>query len=466
MRLWNEFLKRKEQSIGATTVHKWLTSLKIINYDAANLYLEAQDTFQAQWFEEYLRPTLKSEFVNENNRPIKVHIQIKHKKEPSEKSLSKVLSPDQYHPVIDSIDPGYTLESFVRSDQNRILLKLIESFQSLDGKKSPLYNPIYIYGSEGLGKTHLLQAAFQLLEAQNKKVRYTKLLTFMDNMVKAMKESKMSEFRKFYRNVDILIVDDIHQLSHKNATQEEFFHTFNALHIEGKQILLSSVCSPQQLVAIEPRLMSRFEWGIVLPLNNPTKQDLSNILQEKLKQLQFPLSSPVKEYLIKKFKSPLLLQKALSALILRAHLRLPQGKKLKSINLTIPSIELLLTDLIQLEESEKVTPERIVEKIAHYFGIRNQDILGKSQSRECAWPRQICMFFFREILQMPYMQIGRYFERDHSTVMSGIKQVHKNLKNPDNESFKLISGLRESIAPSYLSSKKPTSLLKKLTNQG
>lgn len=446
MRLWNEFLKKKEQSVGPSTVQKWLSTLKVVNYDAANLYLEAQDTFQAQWFEEYIRPTLKSDLINENNRPIKVHIQIKNKQQLSHKNNSKLLLTDQYRPVLDPIDPQFTLDYFVQSEPNKILIKLIESLKQFNSKAPPLYNPIYIYGEEGLGKTHLLQAAFTLLKAQNYQVLYAKLPTFMDNMVRAMKESKMSEFRKFYRHVDVLIVDDIHLLSHKSATQEEFFHTFNALHIEGKQILLSSRTSPQRLKAIEPRLMSRFEWGIVLPLNLPGKQDFFHILESKLSQLQFPLSNPVKEYLVKQFsKSPLLLQKALSALVLRAHLRLPQGKKLKSTQLTLPTVELLISDLIQTQENSKLTPDKIIDKVAHFFSVRQQDILGKSQSREFAWPRQICMFFFREILQMPYMQIGRFFARDHSTVMSSVKQVEKNLKSPDHESAKLISGLRESL---------------------
>lgn len=447
MRSWNEFLEKKEESLGKGTIDKWLKSLKVLNYDAANLYLEATDTFQAQWFDEYIRPCLKDELRNENNRQIKVHVQVANKSAQI-KSPKFSESVDQYQPFNDPIDPLHTLDQFVYSDQNKILLKLFSDFESFTKTSTPIYNPIYIYGSQGVGKTHLLQSVYHLLKNQELRVHYVRLKTFMNNMVKAIKASKMSLFRSFYRDVDALIIDDIHDLSHKSATQEELFHTFNALHIEGKQLILASNCNPQQLKAIEPRLMSRFEWGIVLPLNKPQEPELKAILDSKIKQLNFPLDAHAKDFLVKRFsKSPQTLQRAFSALVLRAHLKLPQGKKLKSSYLNSQSMELLLSDLIQEQEEEKVTTDRILDKVSHYFGIRHQDILGKSQSRECAFPRQICMYFCREFLKMPFMQIGRFFSRDHSTVMSSVKQVQKSLSNPEQDASKVVLALQEAILP-------------------
>lgn len=447
MRSWNEFLERKQQELGKETVDKWLKTLKILNYDAANLYLEASDSFQALWFDEYIRPTLKTVFRNENNRQIKVHIQVANKSLPVKKEKVEV-STDQYQPFRDPLDPQHTFDYFVQFEQNKILYKLFSDFENFTISSTPLYNPIYVYGASGVGKTHLLQAAYDLLNRQNLKVLYVKLPTFMNNMVKAIKASQMPLFRKLYRDIDALIVDDIDKLSHKNATQEEFFHTFNALHIEGKQIILGANCNPQQLKAIEPRLMSRFEWGIVLPLNQPKEPELRQILDTKIKQLNFPLNIHAKDFLIKRFSSsPQVLQRALSALVLRAHLKLPQSKKLKSSYINVQGIENLLSDLIHEQEEEKITTERILSKVSHYFGIRRQDILGKSQSRECAFPRQICMYFCRELLKMPYMQIGRFFSRDHSTVMSSVKQVQKTLKDPQNDSHKVILALKEAIIP-------------------
>lgn len=447
MRLWTDYLEKKEVTLGQKTVDKWLRSLKVKDYDAANLYLEASDTFQAQWFEEYIRPSLPLEFKSENGRQIKVHLEVQNRKniqaiEKDSKQKEDFSFPD------DSIEPQHTLESFVFNKKNRILQSLSEQFTSFSTTSLP-YNPIYIYGKKGLGKTHLLQAITHSLREQKVKAHYVRLTSFMDHMVKAMKTSKMLEFRKHYRACDVLLVDDLEHLSYKSATQEEFFHTFNALHNEGKQIVLGASYSPGQLKSIEPRLVSRFEWGIVLPLNPPEEPDLGRILDTKIKQLNFPLNSQAKNFLIKRFSNhPHILQKALNALVLRAHLRLPQGKKLKSSYLTTGSLEMLLSDFIQKQESVQINEERILSKVSHFFGLRRQDILGKSQSRECAWPRQICMYFFRELLKMPYMQIGRFFDRDHSTVMSSVRQVLKNLEDPSHESFKVVHALKEKITQS------------------
>ncbi|MCH9633708.1 MAG: Chromosomal replication initiator protein DnaA [Chlamydiae bacterium] len=452
MRSWNEFLIKKEATLGKETVDKWLKGFKVLNYDAANLYLEASDTFQAQWFDEYIRPSIKDDFRNENNRPIKVHIQVANKSSQRPEVKHPELS-DQYRPFQDPLDPLNTLENFVQTDQNKILLSLLSDFATFSKDSTPHYNPIYIYGPRGVGKTHLLQSVAHLMKARELNVLYVRLKTFMQNMVKGIKASKMSEFRKLYRDVDALIIDDIEDLSHKNATQEELFHTFNALHIEGKQIILSSNCNPQQLKAIEPRLMSRFEWGIVLPLNPPKEIDLKKILNAKLQHFNFPLDPHAKDFLVKRFsKNPQVLQRALSALILRAHLKLPQGKKLRSSYINIESIELLLSDLLQEQADEKVTTDRIIEKVAHYFGIKRQDILGKSQSRECALPRQISMYFCREILKMPFMQIGRFFSRDHSTVMSSVKQIQKAIHSAEGDTSKVVLALQEAIMPYQKSS--------------
>lgn len=444
MRSWNDFLLLKEKELGRATIEKWLLSLKVLNYDAGNLYLEASDSFQAQWFDEYIRPSLKNDFCSESGRPIKVHVQVRNKAL-MPRPVKTEPEPHRYEPDLDPIDPQNTFDELIHFEQNKILFKLFGEFKNYS---APIYNPIYIYGMAGMGKTHLLQAAYHLLKDQNLNVLYVRLPTFMENMVKAIKASKMPEFRRFYRDVDVLIVDDIHQLSHKNATQEEFFHTFNALHIEGKQILLSANCNPQQLKAIEPRLMSRFEWGIVLPLNRPRDNELKEILDAKIKQLNFPLDDHAKDFLVKRFsKSPQVLQRALSALVLRAHLKLPQGKKLKSSYLSAQSMELLLSDLIQEQEQATVSSDRILDKVANYFGIKRADILGKSQSRDCALPRQISMYFCRELLKMPFMQIGRLFSRDHSTVMSSVKQVQKGLKDPENNLSSTMVALQELIVP-------------------
>lgn len=450
MQAWDEYLKALEQDLGKETIDRWVRCLKVLNFDAANLYLEAPDSFQAQWFNEYLLPKARKNFLNKNGRLVKIHLQVAQKRPQSKAETEKNETTPKFQFITDPIDQGYTFESIVESPQNKIVFKLFSDFKNFKKTDQPNYNPIYVYGAEGIGKTHLLHAAATLLKGQNAKVQYVKSLTFTQNMVSGIKSGKMPEFRDFYRDCDVLIVDDIHHLAHKSATQEEFFHTFNSLHMDGKQIILSSNLSPQQLKQIEPRLISRFEWGIVLPLHPPAPQELKKILNKKLSEVNISISSESKDFLIEKFsKNPKILSQAISALILRAHLKLPQGQNINPDNLTPEAIERLLADLIKKEQKAKITVERIIDLIAIYFGVKIEDILGKSQSRDCVLPRQMSMFFCREYLKLPYMKIGRIFSRDHSTVMSSVKQIQKNMNHSDNDSSKLVTALKQRIFPNF-----------------
>lgn len=446
MRAWDQYLKALEKELGTETVNKWIRSLRIVNFDAANLQLEAADTFQAQWFNEYVLPKAQKDFTNENNRRVKIHLQVANKKPLTKsKEEAKASSPFQIF-ITDPLDAEYTFENLVSLPQNKIVYKLLSDFKSYDVSETPNYNPIYIFGSEGIGKTHLLQATCHLLQAGGARVTYVKLPTFTQNMVVAIKSGQMADFRKFYRKSDVLIIDDIHHLANKSTTQEELFHTFNALHIEEKQIILSSHLSPGELKNIEPRLISRFEWGIVMPLKGPSPSQLKKILNKKCEEVKFSLSSLAKDFLIQKFsKSPKVLSRALSALILRAHLKLPQGNTIAAGELSPESIENLLSDLIKQEVKSAITVDHIIALIAQYFGVQIEDILGKSQSREYVLPRQISMFFCREHLKLPFMKIGRIFSRDHSTVMSSVKQVQKKILHKERDSSKVIFALKKKI---------------------
>lgn len=449
MRAWDQYLKKLDSELGKATVNRWLRSLKVLHFDAANLHLEASDTFHAQWFSEYASARANEEFKNENNRKIKIHLSIAQKPPAIKKEQDKNTKTPFPIFSLDPIDSDSTFEHLVELSQNKIVYKLLKDVTKHKIKEPPNYNPIYLFGPEGVGKTHLLQALYQRLKKNDVKVQYVKLPTFTQNMVSAIKSGKMPEFRRFYRNCDVLLIDDIHHLANKATTQEEFFHTFNTLHIEGKQIILSSHLSPQEIKDVEPRLISRFEWGIVMPLKGPTSTQLKQILQKKCDEVSFALSSSAKDFLVEKFsKSPKVLSRALSALILRAHLKMPQGKQIEPNQLDSKIITQLLADLIDKEVQSSITADLIVQRIAQYFGVEIEDILGKSQSREYVLPRQISMFFCREELKLPYMKIGRIFSRDHSTVMSSIKQVKKNILQKDTQATNIVQTLKNKIFPS------------------
>ena len=264
------------------------------------------------------------------------------------------------------------------------------------------------------------------LRKQNKKVVFARAQTFADHVVSAIRAGEMGIFRESYRNTDVLIIDDVHIFSRKGATQEEFFHTFNSLHLAGKQIIFSANCPPKELQFIEPRLISRFEWGIVVSLERPSREDAEKILTVKLNTLDFPLHKKVIDFLLDSFTTMTSLNKALEALILRAHLDLKKGR-LSSMQLTVAFLEQELADLIAEEQQSKITPQRIVHDVAQYFGIKSDDVLGDGQTRDRVLPRQLSMYLCRQELKMPYMKIGDIFGRDHSTVMSSIKLIQKEL---------------------------------------
>lgn len=431
MRAWEEFLKQQESELGLETVQKWLSNLKVVRFDACNLYLEAQNSFQLLWFKEHIQKKAQSTLLNGNRKPIKVHISLVNASPFSPPTPPKKLRKPETTPfklIFNELNTHCTFENYVVSSDSNLLayeiLKVV-SGQSQEKKTLPSggYNPIYIHGESGSGKTHLLMSAAQIYRSKGLKTIFARAETFTDHVVSAIRAGEMSAFRQSYRNIDVLIIDDIDVFARKGATQEEFFHTFNTLHLEGKQIFLSANCAPQQLQFIEPRLISRFEWGLVLSLVPVNQEGMRELLNKKASALNFTLPNKIIEYLLETFLSPKNLVRALEALILRLHL----DSQHSIGSLSLARIKELLADLELDEQKSALTPRKIVHVIAEQYGIRVEDILGKCQTRECSLPRQLAMHICRHLLKLPFMKIGDIFSRDHSTVITGIKQIQKAL---------------------------------------
>jgi chromosomal replication initiator protein len=411
MKEWEQFLSNLEQELSPAIIDQWLRPLKVLRFDAANLYLEAKEPMLLSWFEEHIRPKLKKNgFFNENNRPIKVHLGSVFKKKPffAEKQIPITFTPR-------SLDPACTFENFSTASGNLMAYKL---FAELANSGSSFFNPIYLYGPKGCGKTHLLMAAATQL-SHSKKVFYTTADAFTDHVVQAIRAASMPALRKIYRDIDVLIVEDVDRFGGRMATQEEFFHTFNALHTMGKQIILSSQFPPSKLQDIESRLISRFEWGIAVGME---KTDLSQVLKQKAIEWNFPLEKELLDFLLAKFPiDPII---ALQALTLRMQTKDP---------ISTTAAAHILKDLIEKEASKARTPDGVVKMVATHFGIKKEDVLGKAQSKEIALPRKIAMYVCREVLKMPFQAIGKFFDRDHSTVMSSVKQMQGQLDAKNEE---------------------------------
>lgn len=457
MREWQEFLQRQEDEFGSETVDRWLRTLHVASFDACNLYLQAADSFQASWFDEHIRPKL-STFVNCNTHLIKVHLEVAGEKKPVKTKNQK--KPEKALPSwplsFDTPDPSFTFDTFIVSERTFVPVTLLQetcgkfvdnklqAMSSLDSSKDVpiqgLVNPVFLYGTSGSGKSHLLQAFCQKLTRVGYNAVYVRAETFADHVVKAIRAGNMAFFRQTYRSLDALIVDDVQHLGKKNATQEEFFHTFNSLHTQGKMIILSGHSTPGALQNIEARLLSRFEWGISLELESLAKKDIERMLEIKAQFFNFPLPERINLFLAQTFAtSPKSAVRALEALMLRQHLNSP-GKK-KAV-LTLAHVKELLQDFIEKEKTEELSCERILELVSGHFGIPVADLIGKSQSRDCSVPRQLAMYLCRDLLKSPYMRIGDLFHRDHSTVMSGIRQIEKTLKEKDSSLQQTVTELK------------------------
>ncbi|MCX6987447.1 MAG: DnaA/Hda family protein [Chlamydiae bacterium] len=454
MQAWQKFLTALESDLGADTVQKWLRPLKVIHFDAGNLYLEAVDSFQITWFEEHIRAKARKHLVNNNFNPIKIHISSASLEDQSNELAAldetKNIRPLKPHFrfVVDTLDPSARLEDFIVSETSKMVFEIIASLSGIRQNSTfPVelgqFNPIYMYGPSGSGKSHLLMALTTALQKNGVSARYVKMETFTENVVAAIRSGNMQDFRKSYRLVDVLLVDDVHILSKKTATQEEFFHTFNTLHTIGKQIILSAHSAPMFLQDIEPRLISRFEWGITLPLGILNREELKAMIEKRLILLGFPLSIRSIDFLLDTFSSHLKsLHKAIDALVLRAH---SSKIKTKSTALQEKDIRDILHDLIAQTQRNVLNPQKIVQILAECYGIKSEDVLGKSQSHECTLPRQIAMFICRNKIKMPFTHIGQFFRRDHSTVISSVNLIKEKKESNDQELLTILRQISKKI---------------------
>ncbi len=449
MEAWENFLKLLEADLGEATVLKWLHPLKIIRFDACNLYLEATDSFQINWFEEHIRPRVLSSLYNNNKKKIKIHLTVAKKELPgtAENTQIKIASkhnalPQQEELTFDTIDPYFTFEQFIEPSDAPLPFKLLSM---LNSKETPPFNPIYLYGESGKGKTHLLMAAATHLRKQGLNVVYARAETFTEHVVAAIRAGEMRAFRQAYRNVDALLIDDVQVFARKAATQEEFFHTFNTLHLAGKLIVIAGDCPPQALSNIEPRLISRFEWGIVLPMGSLDQSELQKMIEKKAKAMNCPLSQEMITFLLETFPSNTKsLTRALQALILRTHLD-ESNYHLPVRNVTTHQAKVLLNDLITEEQKFKLTPPKILQHVCEHSGLLLDELLGKAQSREKVLHRQIAMYFCRKELKLSYIKIGEIFSKDHSTVMSSVKLIQTSIDNGKRDIIDPVESIRKRL---------------------
>jgi chromosomal replication initiator protein len=310
-----------------------------------------------------------------------------------------------------TLNPRYTFDTYVVGSGNRLAHA---ACQAVAEKPARAYNPLFLYGGVGLGKTHLLHAIGNACHADGLNVLYVSSEEFTNDMISAIRTHTTQAFREKYRSADVLLVDDIQFIAGKESTQEEFFHTFNTLHGQDKQIIVSSDRPPKSLVTLEERLRSRFEWGLTADIQAPDFETRLAILRSKAERTGRIISDEILESIAKQVQSNIReLEGALNRIIAFADL--------SGSTLTPSLVEVALADL--LPQRRNIQPSKVIEAIAEREGISVSDIIGQNRSAKIAVPRQIAMYILSELNEVSLPQVGELLGRDHTTVMYGRDKV-------------------------------------------
>ena len=317
-----------------------------------------------------------------------------------------------------NLNPNYTFDTFVIGTNNNLAHAASLAVAETPGQ---IYNPLFIYGGAGLGKTHLMQAIAHFIIASDpsKKVLYVTSETFTNELIESVKTNKNTEFRNKYRNIDVLLIDDIQFIIGKVSTQEEFFNTFNDLYMLGKQIVISSDRPPKEMETLPDRLRTRFESGLPVDIQIPTYETKMGIINKKSEALGIDFPYEVKDYVATNITSSIReLEGALT--------KLSAYSKLSHTPLTAEFAENTLKDLISPYSKKEITPELIIDVVAEHFHIKPEDIISHKRSADIAFPRHIAMYLCRQMTQTPLEAIGKALGgRDHSTILYGSEKIAK-----------------------------------------
>ena len=398
----------------------WLEPTKGAFTKGNILTVDVPNMFFVDWIEEHYRDIIETALnsVAGGNISIKLN--------PIEKGIKpKTRKVKLYHIDAYNLQKRYTFDTFVVGSGNRFA-----NAATLAVAKSPgqAYNPLFIYGAVGLGKTHLLQAIGNYIRENNPdlKVYYTSCEKFLNEMVDAIQNGATIQFKKRYRGKDILLIDDMQFIQNKEGLQEEIFHTFNSLHDKGKQVVMTSDRPPIEIEGIEERLLSRFQWGLVCDLKPPDFETRIAILKKKAELAGATVSNDILHYIAHRVKSNIReLEGALVTLLALT--------SLTDMQLTLESSEQILNDILGREKINKLTVEKIQEVVSDHYTVTPQALRGKRRTRSISFPRQVAIYISREYTNLPLKAIGKAFGgRDHSTVLHDYEKI-KSLMEKNNE---------------------------------
>ena len=428
---WDFILQtfKKEYDIQDISFKTWIKPLKIYSLEGNVITLiSSEGEMGTVYIERKYLKFIEISICEVMNKEYSVRlISVEEKKEEDLKKKISSVSANNNNVATQNLNPNYTFDTFVVGTNNNLAHAASLAVAETPGQ---IYNPLFIYGGAGLGKTHLMQAIAHFIIASDpsKKVLYVTSETFTNELIESVKTNKNTEFRNKYRNIDVLLIDDIQFIIGKLSTQEEFFNTFNDLYLLGKQIVISSDRPPKEMETLPDRLRTRFESGLPVDIQIPTYETKMAIINKKSEALGIDFPYEVKDYVATNITSSIReLEGALT--------KLSAYSKLSHTPLTAEFAENTLKDLISPYSKKEITPELIIEVVAEHFHIKPEDIISHRRSADIAFPRQIAMYLCRQMTQTPLEAIGKAIgNRDHTTVIYGADKIAK--ETVTNESTK------------------------------
>ncbi|MFH1853810.1 MAG: chromosomal replication initiator protein DnaA [Candidatus Omnitrophota bacterium] len=424
--IWDKILEHVKQEIGERAFENWLTQTRLASITEECLVVEVPSNFFKDWIYDHYRDVLNISVLKTIGKGIPVRFEVNEKTNilPRKPNIDTQPAVKQGPKKAFYLNPRYTFEGFVVGSSNRFAHAATLAIAESPAKA---YNPLFIYGGTGLGKTHLMQASCHYISETHKELKlfYTSSESFTNELISAIQHRTTSKFREKYRNVDVLLIDDIHFIAGKESTQEEFFHTFNALYDAHKQIVLSSDRSPKIIPGLEERLVSRFEWGLVTDVQLPDFETRIAILKKKAERNSVTLPENILYFIAENIKTNIReLEGALIKVIAYASLE----NKLVSLEL----VKDILKDALS-EKEKKISIELIQKRVADYFDIKISDMKAKKRNKQIVYPRQIAMYISRELTNMTLPDIGECFGgRDHSTVIHAYDKIQADFKKNQN----------------------------------
>jgi chromosomal replication initiator protein len=440
---WQAAVGQLQMEMSKASFETWVRSTEVLKYEEDTFTIGVQNAYARDWLEKRLTSSICRILSGLMDGPQKVEF-IVHHKEYDEQPVEEVeplkaqitfSTPIRTNPPAGStaMNSRYTFDNFVIGASNRLAHA---ACMAVAENPAHAYNPLFLYGGVGLGKTHLLYAIGNMARQQGKQVMYVTSEEFANDLINSIRTHNTQTFRERYRYTDVLLIDDIQFIAGKESTQEEFFHTFNTLHSQEKQIVISSDRPPKAMSTLEERLRSRFEWGLIADIQPPDLETRIAILRSKAERMHRNVPDDIINYMARQFQSNIReLEGALTRVVAYSDLR---GKAL-----TTDLAEVALTDLIP--QRNQLEPAHVVDVVASAFGISREKLLSRERTREVALPRQVVMYLLREEANVSLPQIGEALGgRDHTTVIFACKKVADMIER-DDHLRRQITQIRETL---------------------